>query len=792
MIVKLAIYRQLFLAMSLIFGSIVTVFGAKTYTISGRVVGETSRQPIQFVAVTVDGQPRLGATTDADGLFTIQGVTPGMFRLVGSSIGYELGYSEDIQISATTPPIELRLTQSSQKIDTIVVRPSLFRRMVESPVSMKRIGAQQIEKSPGANRDVSRIVQSYPGVSFSPSGYRNDLIVRGGSPDENKFYVDGIEIPNINHFSTQGASGGPVSILNADLIREIDFYTGAFPIQYSGALSSVMNVKLRDGDRDEQRFKITFGASEASLSGSGHISDKTTYLFSIRQSYLQVLFKMIGLPFLPNFIDGQIKIKHSITPKDEITILGLGAIDDMTLNEDGTSESSEYILSYLPRIEQETFTAGVRYRHFAGDDTYTLVASHSYLNNVNIKYQDNDESDPDKLNYNLRSVEQKTTLRGEVNDKLNDLFSLRYGAELDYTQYRIDSYTRSSNGSNTYDTDLGFIDYGIFASAAYKSNNERFTSSLGVRFDGNNFSNQTSKIWRYVSPRLSASYALQYGVSLSAATGIYYSMPPLTALSYNIDGKAVNSELGYMNVVHYTLGLEWRPRREIFASLEGFYKDYSKMPVSVENNIPLADLGSDYGTVGNEELVQSGVGRAYGVEMMGQWQVAGRISLVGSLTIFRSEYATTQSSEYRPSAWDNRVIFNASGTYFFKKGWSVGAKISAIGGSPYSPYDLDYSSQIINWDVMGQPAIDYTQYNTLRNSGYGQLDLRVDKTYYFRGWMLGLYLDLQNALISKYKQADIPISTGVVDADDPTRYEMKYLSNVSGTMLPTFGITAQF
>lgn len=767
-------------------------FAATTYTVTGRVVGDSSRQPIAYVAVTVDGQPQLGGVTDDEGRFTIDGVKPGLFRLIATSLGYEVSYSEDIQISAKTAPVELRLRQSSREIDSIIVRPSLFRRMVESPVSMKRIGVQQIEKSAGANRDVSRIVQSYPGVSFSPSGYRNDLIVRGGSPDENTFYVDGIEIPNINHFSTQGASGGPVSILNADLIREIDFYTGAFPIQYSGALSSVMNVKLRDGDSDGQKFKVTLGASEASFSGSGHFSDKTTYLFSIRQSYLQVLFKMIGLPFLPNFIDGQLKIKHRFTPQDEITFLALGALDDMTLNEEGTSESTEYILSYLPRIEQQTYTTGVRYRHFAGEDSYSLVVSHSYLNSRNIKYQDNDESDPDKLNYNIQSKDQKSTIRGEAKDKLSDQITLRYGAEVNLTQLSINSYTRTTTGSNSYDRYLGIIEYGLFSGASFKSMNERITASLSGRFDGNNFSDSSKKIWRYFSPRAAVSYALPQNISLSAATGVYYAMPPLTALSYTLDGVAVNGDLTYTNVVHYTLGVEWRPKREIFASVEGFFKDYSKMAVSVNDDIPLADLGDDYGVVGNEALVQSGVGRAYGVEFMGQWQAAGRLSLVGSLTLFRSEYATTEGGEYRPSAWDNRVILNASGTYFFEKGWSVGAKISAIGGSPYTPYDTDLTSQIIYWDIAGSPALDYTLYNTGRNNGYAQLDLRVDKTFYFRRSMLGLYLDLQNALVSQYVEADIPISSGEVDPNDPSRYLLKYLASSSGTLLPTFGVTLQF
>ena len=262
-------------------------------------------------------------------------------------------------------------------LSAIVVTPSPFRKTVESPVSMRIIGLQEIEKSPGGNRDISRIVRAYPGVSFSPIGYRNDLIVRGGSPSENRFYMDGIEIPNINHFATQGASGGPVSIVNADLIREISFYTGAFPANRSGAMSSVLDFRLRDGNPDKQTFKATLGASEVSFSGNGHLSDKTTYLFSIRQSYLQLLFKALGLPFLPNFIDGQFKLKTRLSAHDELILRGLVGIDKMKLNTDEKGEDAEYILSYLPTIHQETFTVGASYRHYAGKHVQSVTFSHN-------------------------------------------------------------------------------------------------------------------------------------------------------------------------------------------------------------------------------------------------------------------------------------------------------------------------------------------------------------------------------------------------------------------------------
>ena len=304
------------------------------YTIRGRVIDKLNRTPIAYASVVVVGQEQRGGVTDTAGYFQINNVRPGISRLLATFLGYKSTTTPEYIISASTPTITIEIEQDQQTLNTVTVRPSPFRRTTESPVSMNVIGLREIEKSPGSNRDISRIVRSYPGVSFSPIGYRNDLIVRGGGPSENRFFMDGIEIPNINHFATLGASGGPVSIVNADLIREINFYTGAFPVDRGGALSSVLDFQLQDGDPEKQIFKATLGASEAAFSGSGHFSPKTTYLFSIRQSYLQFLFKMLGLPFLPNYIDGQFKIKTELSQHDELIVLGLVGIDDMKLNTD--------------------------------------------------------------------------------------------------------------------------------------------------------------------------------------------------------------------------------------------------------------------------------------------------------------------------------------------------------------------------------------------------------------------------------------------------------------------------
>ncbi len=792
--------NYLLLLLLLCLEGVVVAQSQREFTIKGRVINSTTRKGVAFASVVVEGQYTKGAAADFEGYFTIKGVKPGIYRLEASHIQYEAGLSDEYRINATTPLIEIELEASPYGLDSIVIRPNKFKRVVESPVSLRRIGAKEIEKSPGANRDVSRIVQSYPGVAYSPAGYRNDLIVRGGSPSENRFYIDGIEIPNINHFATQGASGGPVSLLNADLIRSIDFYTGAFPASQSGALSSMLDIKLRDGDNEDHTFKATLGAAEISLSGNGPVTPKTTYIFSVRQSYLQFLFDALGLPFLPNFIDGQFKLKTNIAKGKELTVLGLAGFDKFTLNDDVESDINRYLVGVLPYSNQETYTVGASYRRYRDNRSHTISLSHSYFNNRSTKYFENDDSVEDNLNLKLRSVESKTTLTQD-NRHYRDNWTYRYGADNYYARATFDSFSRTYvQGApvvNDYDTKVGVWGWGLFASATYKNPSSRIKGSAGLRVDANDFSKRSSQFWRQLSPRFSLSYDLKSGFALNASSGIYFQMPPYTALAYRTaDGLAVNESMGYMNVISSAMGLDWSRDNRLKLSVEGFYKKYGEIPLSVENGIPLTGLGDDYGVVGNEWLTQRAQGRAYGVEFMARMLYEDKFSGVCSITIFNSEYRSSADQPYVPSAWDSGYIVNLSGTYDFASNWSIGAKISATGGAPYTPYDLVLSSYVDAWSAAGRPYLDYDRYNSLREDSYAQLDIRVDKSFYFTNWMLGLYLDIQNITSSEFRQADIYVSTGeIINPQAPPseqRYEMKPIENVSGTLLPTIGIMVEF
>lgn len=771
---------------------------AVEYQIKGTVIDKSTRQPLEFVNVLVVGLG-IGASTDSNGNFTITQVPPGIYRLQASFLGYKTALTPEYRVNHVTPYVQIELEEENTSLNEVVVTASPFQKVVESPVSLRVIGLQEIEKAPGANRDISKVVQNYPGVAFSPIGYRNDLIVRGGGPSENRFYLDGVEIPNINHFSTQGASGGPVGLIDADLIRSVKFYSGAFPADRGNALSSVLDFSLRDGDMERNSLKATLGASEVSLSSNGHLGKKTSYLVSVRQSYLQALFKVLGLPFLPAYTDASFKLKTRFDSHNELTLLGLGGLDRMKLNLGIEGEDAEYMLSYLPKIEQETYTVGGVYRHYTPIHVQTIVLSQSYLNNRNIKYRNNDESSEDNLTLHLGSVEQETKLRME-NTSSWSVWKVKAGFDLNYSRYKSDEYRKifaDALREYNYHTDLSLWRWGLFASIDYAAPDKSFTASIGVRTDGNNYSDKMKELWRQLSPRLSVSYRLAEGLFLSGHVGLYYQLPSYTALGFKGEaGDYVNKHLDYISVSQESVGLSWTPNENMEFSVEGFYKLYGNMPFSLSDQIPLSCKGNDYGTIGNEALSSEAKGRSYGAELMFKWLLTQKLNLSSSLTIFKSEFKDGKQGSYVPSAWDNRFILNVSGTYNFPKHWSLGAKVSCIGGSPYTPYDEAKSSLVEAWDVQGRAYYDYSRYNQERLPVFGQLDVRVDKTFYLKKCMLGFYLDIQNITASKLRRPDALMSTGQIENTSAPlaeqRYVMKSIRQESGTLLPTLGITFEY
>ena len=777
----------------------ISAYGAQTYSVKGVVTSRATGEGLPFVSVGIWNTP-MGTMTDSLGNYFIGNLSPGMYRIQVSSVGYKTYVSPEFRISSYDYTLDIALEESQVALSEVSVVAAPFRSSIESPIAMRVIGVQEIEKSPGANRDISKVVNSFPGVASAVgNGYRNDLMIRGGGPSENKFLLDGVEIPNINHFSTQGASGGPVGIIDADLIREVNFYTGAFPVSRGNALSSVFDFKLLDGTPDKYTFKGTVGASELALTSKGHIGNKTTYIVSVRQSYLQLLFSLLDMPFLPRYTDAQFKVKTRFSQEHELSVLGLGAIDDMKLNTetDPEDESKQYLLNYLPTIKQNTYTLGVVYKHYSGNHTQTVVLSRSFMNNSNIKYRDNDESSTDNLTLRLKSDEIENHLRFE-NRSLVGLFDLTAGFNVDYAVYRNNTFQRAFTDISKeirYKTDLGLFKWGIFATSGYKSADDRFSASFGFRLDACNYSSLTDNPFKQFSPRLSLSYNLIGNFFLNGSIGRFYQLPAYTTMGYQEDNVLINkSRLKYVCSDQAVVGVEYYINKWARLTVEGFYKKYTHSPLSLRDSIPLACKGTDYGVSGNEAASSTARGRAYGLEVMLRWFGMGRFTALASYTWYRSQFEDPATGIYIPSAWDYRHLFTLSGTYKLPKNWDIGLKFRLMGGAPYTPYDEYTSSLVPAWDATARPYYDYDRYNTGRLKTFYEADIRVDKSFYFKGVMLGFYVDLQNVLNFKYDNPPVLISTGekYVDNDGTERYRMKYIAQQSGVILPTLGITVEF
>lgn len=790
--------------------SSLATFAQDTGTIKGKVVDEISQEPIPFANVVVQGS-QLGSATDIDGNFQINKVPFGYQKLEVSVVGYAPKTSTDVLVTkANTPYIEIGLSATATQLKEVVVQTSKFKKTEESPVSLQTLGVEEIERNPGGNRDISRVIQSLPGVA-STSSFRNDIIIRGGAPNENRFYLDGVEVPVINHFQTQGSSGGPVGIINVNFIREVDFYSGAFPANRGNALSSVLEFKQKDGNKEDWKFRGTLGSSDVGLTADGPIGENTTFIGSIRRSYLQFLFQALRLPFLPTFTDSQFKLKHKINDKNQITFIGLGAYDEFRLNEsvnDGIDDPEElernnFILGNIPVNEQWNYTVGAVYKHFGKNSFQTLVASRNHLNNQSFKYEGNDDSSEENLIQDYNSTEIENKLRFE-NDSRFGSYKLNIGANLEQAIYTNSTFLRRATLAGPQVTDfsseIDLVRYGLFGQISRPVLDNRLTLSLGFRLDGNSFSEDMSNPLDQFSPRFSASYSITDRWSINFNTGRYFQLPPFTVLGFrNSEGDLVNkeNEVKYIQSDHIVGGVQFNPTNSTKITVEGFFKDYSQYPFSLTDSISLANLGADFGVIGNESVASISEGRSYGVEFLAQKRSTSGWYGIVAYTLVRSEFKD-KNGDYISSSWDSRHIVSLTGGRKFKKNWELGLRWRFVDGQPFTPFDVQASALRTNWDLRGNALPNYNLLNTQRVPAFHQLDIRVDKVWYFKKWSLNLYLDIQNLYNFQAQEQDILLpetnSNGdfVIDSEDTDRYEMKTLPNTAGNVLPTIGVIVDF
>ena len=730
--------------------------------IYGSVKDLISLEPLPGANILVM-DTNFGAASDLDGNYRIEGIEPGTYRVRISSIGYMSVIKTDIVVNSIKPNrIDVELQQMPYQLDEVTVMDDYFTKNPLEIVSTTKFNFEEIRRSPGAFEDVIRALSILPGVAQADAG-RNDLIIRGGAPYENLFLVDGIKIPNINHFGSQGATGGPLSYLNLDFVRSTSFSTGGFPVNYGDKLSSVLSIKLKNGRSDRIGGKATISSSQFGLNLEGPISKNSDFIFSIRRSYLDFIFKEAGFAFVPEYYDMLSKINFNLGSGNSLSFFFLGALDNVNFFND--TPDKRFDNSRTIGSDQKQYTFAGKYQNVFKRGFLDLSLSRNYV--------DFNSTQTDTLQnplYTNLSTEIENNLKTDVTFKFSSENEINIGTELSLIEFNSEVYFPSKLTS--FGDSLSTINYQTantyFKGGGYLNYNFNLTNRILINFGirGDYFNGINTRF--YFSPRLSFSYKLSPLSSINISAGIYHQSP-----SYIWLNNRKNKDLKYIKVNQYILGFENRLSEDILFKTEGFIKDYSNYPVStLRPYLILANTGAgfsddNYSSLGLDPLQSSGKGLTKGIEFSLQKKLSD-IPYYGivSLTISRSDFTPLDGIK-RAGLYDQNVIFNVNGGYKFNAEWEGSFKFRFASGSPYTPFDNNGRQSVY-------------EYNSKRLVPSHSLDLRIDKRWNFSSWVLITYLDIQN-IYNRRNMNSVRWDPRIMKVDESS----------SIGILPSIGISAE-
>jgi hypothetical protein len=730
------------------------VIAQNTGTFSGQIIDLKTQYPLEGSSVILEGT-NIGVITDANGYFTFENVPTKSYNIQATYLGYESQTLYNVIVkSVGTPSLLFKLNEASEALDEIILSKSSFRTSKETPLSTQSFSAVEIETYPGGNNDIAKVAQSLPGISPSIGGFRNDFIIRGGAPNESVYYLDGVEIPNINHFSTQGSAGGPVGMLNVSFIREVTLSSSAFGAEYDNPLSGVLAFEQREGNDQKYSGNVRIGASEAGATFNGPLFKRekersnTTLMVSARRSYLQFVFALVGLPIRPDYWDYQWKLNHKIDERNSLTFIGLGSIDDFSVvAPDDFDVEQQAALETAPIIEQRTITLGLTWKHKFKDGTgqVNTTLSTNRLKNIFSQYQDNENKTG--ILFRNDSKEQETKLRVHATQYIKD-WKISYGLNVQQSVYT--NNTDDIVGGLDYETAIDFAKYGFFGKLSRSFVNNRLSLALGLRSDADSFTNGSTLIDN-LSPRLSASYMLNESSSwkLNASVGRYFKIPTYTMLGFqNNSGEFINKSNRYTQSDHYVFGVEYNLSPSARFTVEAFRKDYSQYPVSVLDGVSLANKGAGFEVLGNEAVIDTGSGQSKGIEVLFQQKLSNNFYGILAYTLFSSEFSGINNIRL-PSVWDSGNLLTFTGGYKLPKNWEVSLRYRYAGATPFAPTDT--AATLITYP---QIIIDYSRLGENKLSTFKQGDFRLDKKWNFEKLSFNFYIEIQNFLAQENPRPD--------------------------------------
>lgn len=712
----------------------IVIYSQTSGVINGIIKDKETQNPITDANIEIS-ELKIKTNSNEKGNFEFLNIPLGSYQLKISCIGYETIIKTDIVVLSSRPSyVVAELTQSIITTEEIKVEGKYFQKSTDESTSKFNLDFEEVRRAPGAVEDISRMIQILPGVSPA-NDQRNDLIVRGGSPSENLTLIDGIEIPNVNHYPTQGSSSGPIGMINVKFINNADFSTGGFSAKYGDKLSSVLNITFREGYRE--RILSDINLSTAGFGGvfEGPLFTKRgSFLFSARKSYLNLIKSAIRLAAVPDYWDFNLKAVYEINDNTKLNLIGLGGIDKISFAGEAPEISDDNPYGKA-KGNQEQFTIGINLKKlFKQGYLQTSIANSTafvYIENLDIK--------TDKMKFFYDSFETDFNLRSEIFYQLNSQNNLILGAGGKFIKFKYHNYFNEDTTSFGYvipeinvNRKENFYKAYIYGQYTLKLFSNKLIINTGIRLDY--FSGINKK--HIISPRFGISYSLFSSTTINFSTGQYFQSPEYIWLM----ADTRNKQLDYIQANHYVAGIEQLIMQDLRFTIEAYYKDYKKYPVSVL--IPtyvLISGGAENGpNVLFGEAVSKGYGFSRGIDISFQKKLTGN-GIYGMLNYSLSESKVTglEGGE-KPGSFDYRHNLTIIAGYQIANDWLIGIKFRYTTGRPYTPIDITAST------IAGRQISDFSKFNTARYKDYSRFDLRIDKKWNLKNLSIVAYIELQN------------------------------------------------
>ncbi len=706
-------------------------------TIVGKICESSNHKNIPGVQILLL-DTKFFTLSDENGEFKIYNVPEGKYSMKMFSDGFKKVVKEDIiirsnRITYIKVEMDLQLPQVREIVSVMGKNDS----NIMFPARLIHLKREEICKAPGTIGGVSRTLRIMPGIS-SVSDINNDLIIRGGSPLENGFYIDNIEIPTINHLPKQGSTGGFYSALNSELIQNVDFFSGGFSSDYGDRLSSIIDITLREGNRE--KFKGQTDISMAIAGGvlEGPIKNKGSWLVSFRESHLGLMRDLgFDLDTVPETFDSQVKLSFDITPMQKLRFLNFYS--------KGTFQEESRDLPILHNRRYNQNTAGIN---------LTSLWSKNFFSNTSIFYTSLNRNDGEKFgpfdgntdSWKLNNSEKYIGLRNtnflNLNEKNKFTFGFRIKTESDRFEYLIYNQKDENNGSIIPIKRMNFgyrtTKYSLFftyQNISFKN----LTGTIGIRGD---YSSNSGLL--HLSPRLNLSYKATDNLVLSGGLGVFRQAVPINYLaSIPRDIKVKD-----MKATHYTLGIEYSTNTGTKIHLDVYYKEYENLPINPDSprtlitdgiiNISNSSSNDSSYYIVPSSIENKGSGYSKGIELLIQEKLYKNFYCIMSATYFRSRYRDLLGV-LRDRMYDNRFVFNLVAGWKVKPGFEFGLRWTVLGGAPYTPVDIKQSNEL------NKCLLDQSKFLGERYPVYSTFNFRIDKRFNLQKSTLILYLDLWNA-----------------------------------------------